>query len=401
MLPHHHRPTSLSQLRAKLRPLIKPQVWGTLTVLSVLGFGTWAYFNHPEWLALTEDQQTIGPTNTASEMQPDISAEDKAIGADIDNLSVLQQELSVSDSNPIDLNGENNQTENLFDEFIKKKESAPTNTSVSGEKSTASANITNPLATKAVEPFGKGSIFPSGNWIGVQSHPKTTETSDNALDSTNSANSVNGNSPRSAVNPLQSALDRSNKTGNNSTTQNNDPNTSPLQSALDRNSTPSQNTNGLKQQDSTNNLSPTAIPGQTTTPVSPNYGSNGYSTFPQTTAPSSSTVPGATGYNTPAYNNNYTPNSYTYLTQPQTVQTAPVPAQTNPSLTPTTPSNLGQSPFQNSISGNGYNNPGYNPSISNPGLPATQVQQPSNFSVPRQIPGQYIGGGQINTFSNP
>ena len=404
MLPHRHL-ASLSQMRAKLRPLVKPQVWGTLAVVSGLGFGTWAYFNHPEWLALTENQQTVGPTNTASETQSDISEEDKAIGADIDNISVLQKELSGVESTQLDANEETNKQENLFDEFINKRESAQNNLSVSSEKSTAEIEVPNPLAIKAAEPFGKGSIFPSGNSIGPQSNIPSTETSEKDPSSSNLPTSVSGNSTASGVSPLQSAIDRSNKTDNSSATENSDRTTSPLKSALDRNlgenSTPSQNTNQLKQQDSTSNLSPNTIPGQTTIPVSPNAGSNGYSTFPQSTYPSSSTVPGTTGYNTPTDTNNNPPNSYTYLTQPQTVPTAPVPAQANPSLTPTTPSNLGQSPFQNSISGNGYNNPGYNSNFSNPGLPASQVQQPSNFSVPRPVPGRYIGGGQINTFSNP
>jgi len=30
-----------------------------------------------------------------------------------------------------------------------------------------------------------------------------------------------------------------------------------------------------------------------------------------------------------------------------------------------------------------------------------QPIQPQPFSVPRQIPGRYIGGGEINTFANP
>jgi hypothetical protein len=74
---------------------------------------------------------------------------------------------------------------------------------------------------------------------------------------------------------------------------------------------------------------------------------------------------------------------------------------TSPS-TLVTPSNLGQTQTQFPNQFNQVNNSGFNPNVGNVGTQANQLSQPQpNFSVPRQIPGRYIGGGQINTFANP
>jgi len=96
-------------------------------------------------------------------------------------------------------------------------------------------------------------------------------------------------------------------------------------------------------------------------------------------------------------------NSFNYLTQPDSSASAGVapvvPAV--PSIDPVVPSsNLNSSFRQSSFQGNqnnGVNNSGFS---GNAGLQPSQLnQQP--FSVPRRIPGRSIGGGEINTFSNP
>lgn len=414
----HQRPTSIRYLKARFRPLLRPQVWGTVTVLGAIGFGTWAYYNHPEWLALTENQQILAPSTTQPG-QADISAEDKAIGADIDNLSVLQQDLAIPKSAPLAPNSETEQREqNLFDEFIKKKEAAQGNKSAGSSAaatSTEQPSIPNPVGIQATDPANKSGIFPNLGGIGGGSYNPSAGTVANPIGSLNTPSSSDRNPTQLPVSPLQSALDRA--TGNNPSIQNPDrTSTNELRSTPGSTQTPTdnaqQNSSGLRQQDpstrltpsqETSQASPAPIPGQANAPVSPYTGTaGGYSTYPGTGYAPANPVPGATGYNVPPYTNNNPPNSYTYLNQPQAVPGVPPAAQVNPQVAPGTPSNLGQSPFQNSISGNGYNNPGYNPNYSNPGTPqSSQLQQQPNFSVPRPIPGRYIGGGEINSFSNP
>ncbi|HEY9749155.1 MAG TPA: hypothetical protein V6C63_10785, partial [Allocoleopsis sp.] len=98
-------------------------------------------------------------------------------------------------------------------------------------------------------------------------------------------------------------------------------------------------------------------------------------------------------------------NSFNYLTQPQPDSTVPVGVApvvpTAPSIAPVIPSsnlrsNFRQSSFQGNQN-NGFNNSGFS---DNAGLQPSQLnQQP--FSAPRRVPGRNIGGGEINTFSNP
>lgn len=439
MSPSNQPPAHLRYLKARLRPLTKPIVWGTATVLSLAGALTWTYFNHPEWLALTDNQQNS--VSNDADNQPDLSQEDKSIGADIDRLSVLEQDLTEFEPALV-IPGTSSKKDTFLDEVMKKRQDGEGSRSqVLPEQS-----ITNPFAAKSLNSFsnsgnsssGKSSLGTYSNFIG--------ESAPNTAGSLNLPTSVNQNSGAAPVSPLQSALDRNNtgdrsniqnpnstsvsplqsalnrdSEGNRSNIQNSDPTSvSPLQSALEEN-TPGNLTGGtskqtiadrleqsstqLSGQDRSGRLTPTepypGTPAQTATPVSPYPGLPGYPTLPgQGYTPSPYPVPGATSYNVPSDPSNPV-NSYTYLNQPQVPTVVAPPVQINPSVTTVTPNNLGRSPFQSTNPSTGYSNPGFNPNAVNSGLQPYQMQTPSNFSIPRPIPGRYIGGGQINTFSNP
>ncbi len=400
MSPSNQPPAPLRYFKARLRPLAKPLVWGTATLISLVSLSTWVYFAHPEWLVFSDNQENTSPTNTA--VDPTFSDEEKAIGADIDTLSVLEKDLANSEPFQV-APAETQKQQGLFDDFLKQKEAADAQKSSGSsgtEKLAGQSSITNPFAIKSQDPFNNSGTLPSGNSVSAPSSNLGAGSVANPAGSSNAA----------TLSPLQSALDRIDA-GKQPNLQN--PTTapvSPLQSALDRLNTgntiatpaPTQAPTDKLGQNSSSNQTPTqstsGIPGQVTAPPSQYPGTAGYSSIPGQSYGSTSPVPGATGYNVPPTGTNNPPNSYTYLNQPQAVPGVPPAAQVSPSLTP---SNLGQSPFQNATPGNGYANPGYNSNFGNPAAQPSQVQSPPNFSVPRAIPGQNIGGGQINTFSNP
>ncbi len=199
---------------------------------------------------------------------------------------------------------------------------------------------------------------------------------------------------------------------------------SPLQSALDRsagigNGVQSTETQSNSQSNSPSNLSAQALPNAGALPwLVPSTGQSvrPLGTQPlgtQTYIPQTSPFPGTTGYTLPsalrpapspyysnAYSNSYYgayPNSG-YSSAPystgfpvgtvtpgySTLPQLQVPIQTLP-VTP-----YGRTP--------GYSGvplPTFNPPA------ATVTPQPVPFSIPRTPPGRYIGGGEINTFSNP
>ncbi|HEY9641002.1 MAG TPA: hypothetical protein V6C57_10995 [Coleofasciculaceae cyanobacterium] len=158
--------------------------------------------------------------------------------------------------------------------------------------------------------------------------------------------------------------------------------TSPLQSALDRNlggtgaTSPAPAADGM------------AVPSPSSS-VSPSFSSGQSSQF-QPSIPRTSPPPGSTGYTMPpAFRTPATSSSATGDTGFSNFsRLQPVPGSTAPS-NPSSSSGYGQRPAPSQGS---YLAP-----------TPSQIPQaePAPFSVPRTPPGQSIGGGQINTFSNP
>lgn len=177
-----------------------------------------------------------------------------------------------------------------------------------------------------------------------------------------------------AINPLQSALDRYSPNGRHSSLS---PVRSPSQPLGDNSLGNSRlsDPEGSFRQDSLRQTerTPSGLPRTQFTPqISPSPGTTGYTLPPtlRTSTPSAS------------------PSSIGNL-QPIPGQ---IPLQTAPA-TPGQPYNSGQTPYP---TGQTTAYPSAQPSLA----PSFQPM-PSPFSVPRAVPGRSIGGGQINTFSNP
>lgn len=409
----HQPPANLRYLKARLRPLLRPQVWGTIIFLLVVSTFAGFYFaNLEEFLAdENRDTPTSGVSNDNADddqaTESNISPEDRAIAADIDVSSVLEKDLAA-----------NNQTlevapekakENLFEQYMKQRQARDKAANSSeGQANQQSANAIaddNPFLIR----------FPNGNNAG-RNNPATStnpflsnlpNNSGTALNSTNSTNNTNLNN----TNALQTALDRANGYNNSTNLDANGNEKNPLQSALDRQVNSTNNSNNINSTTTANQalqnnllvqpnlITPllgttpynnsgvtttipnTGVPVQGTVPLTP------YSTIPGNTTTLPTQIP-ATGVPATIPNSydanlgvtNYVPNSYTYLNQPQ-VPLVPTTTQTLPSTTGVNNSNL------------------VNPGVQT--VPNQVQNAPAPFSVPRTAPGRNIGGGQINTFSNP
>ncbi|MBE9205142.1 hypothetical protein IQ244_01040 [Nostoc sp. LEGE 06077] len=94
MSNRHYPPAYLRYLKARLLNFSKPAFWGTAIFLSVLGLVIREYWSNPN--AFTSKQNSEATTQKADNSS--LSAEDKAIAADIDNLPVLYNDVDKSDS---------------------------------------------------------------------------------------------------------------------------------------------------------------------------------------------------------------------------------------------------------------------------------------------------------------
>jgi hypothetical protein len=375
-------------LRARLRPFTRPAFWASLSVLSLIGLFLWEAWQHPEWLFKNpENENPIADTT--------LSKEDSAVAADIDSLPVLMQELDEADVSLAALKlNQQPQTQNFRDDFLNKQaaEAATIYDNAQQAKQPPAVPLTvyDPLGIETQAPSNPGSLY--GGGVSPMGNQTPAQTS--GFGASNLAGSTVQTPTAKQVSPLQAALDR---LGNNSPTT-----SAQTQTQIN---TPGTNTNSLGQP-----TQPTApLPGQVTQPITPGYsalpgqvvqpasaysGTSNYSNMPGQVVQPGSPYPGYPGYGVAPTTSNPV-NSYTYLNQTAPVPGVPPVQPVAPQVAPITQGNYAVPVYQNPVP--------VNPVPNNFG--ATQVQpsqlQPSPFSVPRPIPGRYIGGGQINTFSNP
>lgn len=258
--------------------------------------------------------------------------------------------------------------------------------------------------------------------------PRNSESSQNRV--SNGAGNVSAGLFSSSSPLLTSALAQptANPEGNAATTSSNQAGSnqvgmplSPLQSALNRSAgigVSSSPSTSEAQPESPSNLTAQAPanPGQTTLPwlvtgqISQPLGTPTFGT--PTYIPRTSPFPGTTGYTLPSalrptlpysaaptysnYANSYFNNAYPGV-YPSTPYTGFPVGTVTPSIYPTVPQLTPTLPISP------YGRPGYSTGIPVPSFtPATtSIPQPVPFSIPRTPPGRYIGGGEINTFSNP
>lgn len=122
MSNRRYPPAYLRYLKARLWNFSKPAFWGTAIFLSVLGLVIREYWSNPD--AFTRRQNSAVTTQKTDDS---LSAEDKAIAADIDNLPVLYNDVQQA-TGPITLRSSKdnraNQGKDLLQTLISKQKSS-------------------------------------------------------------------------------------------------------------------------------------------------------------------------------------------------------------------------------------------------------------------------------------
>jgi hypothetical protein len=371
MSPLNHSPASVRYLKARLRILKRPAVWGSAAILLLTLFSVYTLLQRPDWLTVSESDR-VSPeaenaTNTAdpNALPPE---EDSAIGMDIDSLSVLRNEISN------------------FDEEAEIDLLAPPSRPVDGEDGEAatSRQTGSPLVSVAPQ-SSQSSQFSSAYAQGGQplslnlfNSPTLLPGSSTSADSASAGASNPGfglgttSQATPPANPLRSAVEQYANSANQSTAQ-----------AQTQTQADAETASGDTRRQPA--ATPTYLPPQ---PVG-QY------------APQTSPIPGTTGYTIPpsliygrnsTYTNPASPNSV----EPQAVPGLPQAPQVLPQTIPAQPG-IGQ-PLQTPYGGGTAGGTSPVPNVQQP-----QVVQPppQPFSVPRTSAGYSIGGREVETFSNP
>jgi hypothetical protein len=370
-MPYYRQSSnSFRYLRARLRPVTRPIVWAPATVLAVLVVFVWDFWVNQREFAWNFNLQ---PTDSG------LSSDDQAFGADIDNLSVLINDFNLLATNPT------NQQKGQAVQPIPGSGNSNNRAPSSGLLST-NASAGQLLAGSSLQ-IGGTNAFAGTSLLGGS--PAAT----NSLLSTNSGLGLSGNSglglsgnsglglsgittvqsPTLPANVLQQAL-TANQTQNSTNTSANP--TSGNAPTL---------ANGLRQP-----LPPTNFPTLPTQASAQTPSNTGFPTLP--TLPGQTTTPATA---TTGTSNAVPINSYTALTGGSSTAGVSVPSVPAPAVP--TPSNFGQSPFNS----NPFGQPGQFGNVPNPQAQQQQFNQSPNAPISPRAPGRYLGGGQINSFSDP
>ncbi|TVP62495.1 MAG: hypothetical protein EA343_10820 [Nodularia sp. (in: Bacteria)] len=123
MPQRHYPPAYLRYLKARLLNLGRPSFWVTAIFLSVIGLVIREYWSNPNMFSYNQNEEV---TSLQSDNSP-LSAEDRAIAADIDNLPALFQDfepgnLPLTADIPAETSVANN-NDNLLNEVNKQQSS--------------------------------------------------------------------------------------------------------------------------------------------------------------------------------------------------------------------------------------------------------------------------------------
>ncbi|MEG4440843.1 hypothetical protein QUB47_02635 [Microcoleus sp. AT9_B5] len=448
-------PTSVRYLIARLRHWTQPAVWAPLAVLCAGGLFIWEVSVNPERLSIDGEEEPA--SNTPASLSG-LSAEDTAIAAEIDSSPVLVNQFNGSTASELNLlNSSAVKSKGLFEELRDRDlenpqpSSAPKRVGSSGFLPLP--NLANP-AVGAGNNNPQNSSLPSSNATSAlslsssgrltseikTSKPESGGTATASLSQASSdANSGKQNENSLPLSPLQAAMKKY-VVANTSTAAASGEKTADSATLLDRPASDPAAGNA------TNLLPTTATAQSKANPV------NVPTALPPLVAPTNTVSkesqeflkPTATVAESLAGLNSRVPNLPEINAGAATVALPKNPYQTNlsgsgfapevqpvalpvaiPSPTPLLP-NVSPSPFPSAIGGSKIISPQFSPNSANsqfqtpppsqlnlPDQPnfgvlpqntnqGVQPIQPQTFATPRSLaPGRYIGGGEINTFSNP
>lgn len=405
-MPHRRYPPAYFRyLKARLRNLAKPSFWGTAIFLSVVGLVIREYWSNPDVLTPQQNAKVtnVQPNNSS------LSAEDKAIAADIDNLPALYsdfQEISLPVTVSNSKENQANKNKSVLDAINKQQSSKElkSNSGVGISNDAPTPKEQNPFLLQAENLLQFGTLDSSGQFSSVKSLNPSSEPTEIAQTSSRSGirlvNQIDKSQDSDSINSLQAPL-----------------NQSPNQSLSSFNGASSSSTNSLGYnsygaiQSPYTNSSPSQISpttnlntgtGYIQLPVA-NQTPDSYNNFNNTQAlPSSTFLPNTrlntgTGYIPPTVTN-----------QPPTVTNQPRNSYNNLNSSPALPGQVQTIPPIQPINSVTPNNTPYSIQTLNPNVVISPTSvgfenygnytwRQSNFPIPRQIPGQYTG----NNYSYP
>jgi len=386
MSKRHYPPAYLRYLKARLLNFSKPAFWGTAIFLSVLGLVIREYWSNPDAFARKQNSEV-----TTQKTDNSLTAEDKAIAADIDNLPVLYNDVEQA-TGPITIlppneNSKANQGKDLLQTLISKQKSSKNtalNPSLGISSNSSLSSEKNPFITQTENLLQFGTQNNNSQLLTTSSQAK--EVAENPTQVGIGVNQSQKN-PSTSISSSPSILPPS----TNQTLSNFNSGTSTPSNVLGQTSY-----NGVPQNLSNN--SATAV-------LSNPAGQTSYNGVPQNLSTNSPTFVtntnfnNVTGYIQPTVPNS-SPNSYNNISPVQPfANQVPTSAVTQP-VTSSVPTNT--QPYSAPPS---Y--PNINPNQITPPTPASytkpnygylrnQLPQ-SNFSVP----GQSTGTVQGNIYSSP
>ncbi len=445
-------PTSVRYLIARLGHWIQPAVWTPLAVLCAGGFFIWEVSVNPEQFSI--DSEDVATSNNPTSIE-ELSAEDTAIAAEIDSVPLLVNKFNRSNSELSLLNSSVNK--GLFDEIrvrgaeISRPSSIPRqtaiNTFVSLPNLAASAaspinnnpqnsSVQNSSAIAALSSSKDGGLISGNKPIGEEG---STDTATATLSEVSgSANSGKPNEKSLPLSPLQAAMKKY-IAANTIATAASSEKTAMAAKLPDRPNATVSSTNlanlplTMTTAQAVGNsvnlpsaLAPIPAPTTTITNNSPPV-SNPTTTLPEsftrlnsrvTVIPEITIQPVTVALPKNPYQTNLSGSDFAPGAQPAVIPIAtPSPIQLVP--------NIGKSPFPSGLVDSKILNPELSPNSANSQFKSVQPSQPNSptqsnfgvvpqnpnqgiqpiqpqpFSAQRQIPGRYLGGGEINTFSNP
>jgi hypothetical protein len=359
-------PASMRYLKARLSILKRPTFWAATSGLILSVFLVGEYLsnpeqytggNDPEAVTIPPNQKPLGtlPTQTTP-------ASNSEIYETLPELSTVPTQTSSDPQTESDRSP-------LLQEFLlgrsaasEKTKSGQSQPSFFYPSSTSRARRDRPAETKVP------SLYPSA------SSPSGLPGSTLSNSTDRLGSSAPGSTP---INPLQSALDRYSPAASQPQTS---PNRSFSSSNTFGNSSLASPDPAYQNSATQNSLTPPQAPPQASQFSNPQFSNSPYT-------PQLSPSPGTTGYTLPPTLRTSAPSSPSSNNNLQ-----PIPGQITPQVAPAVPRQYSQpSP--------GTGQAVYPDSLPLP-IPAAQPAA-SPYSVPREVPGRSIGGGQVNTFSNP
>ncbi|GAB4236828.1 MAG: hypothetical protein Kow0049_22160 [Stanieria sp.] len=108
-------PASLRYLKARLRPFSRPIFWGSLSIVFIFGVVIYQYWQNPELLQFSStdgEEQTNSIKTENVQTRSQLSSEDLAVGADLDNVDFLLQELESQQTIPLNIPAKKNNSSN-------------------------------------------------------------------------------------------------------------------------------------------------------------------------------------------------------------------------------------------------------------------------------------------------